>query len=118
MSNAWGINVKTCADCPLQLAWRCEATRFMPYLADRPALDIFASLAGAPPPDGCPLENGEMRIEIRLDRSAWRCTTCGQAVTACPAEVWWDALCHGRASESERETARAACRAHKEQRDV
>jgi hypothetical protein len=30
MSNAWDINVTTCADCPLHTAGRCDAVEVQP----------------------------------------------------------------------------------------
>lgn len=94
MSNAWDINVATCADCPLHTAGRCEASRFMPYLGEtRVGLDLSASLAGAPPPKDCPLNGGEMRIEIHLAESAWRCATCGRPRAECPGEQEYKRRC-------------------------
>ncbi len=93
MSNTWDINVTTCAGCPMHAAGICEAARWMPYLDDRRNLDLSASLAGAPPPKGCPLEGGEMRIEIRLGESAWRCATCSRPRAECPGEQEYRQRC-------------------------
>lgn len=87
MSNRWDINVTTCADCPMRAGDHCEAARWMPYLDDRRGLDLSASLAGAPPPDRCPLEGGEMRIEIHLAASSRRCGTCKRPLRECPGEL-------------------------------
>lgn len=87
MSNAWDVIVSTCSDCPMRSVDRCDAARWMPYLEDRRALDLSASMAGAPPPKGCPLGGGDMRIEISLARSAWRCSVCGRSRDACHGEL-------------------------------
>jgi ferredoxin len=117
MSNAWDIPVTTCADCPLHVNRRCEASRFMTYLDATDSLDLSASLdAKSPPPAGCPLENGDMRIEIALSRKATRCRHCGQLSDVCPFEIAWLAWCRGEISEAEREAARALCQTKEDQR--